>query len=200
MAAVKWNQDVNAGQDWMADINLLLKDGNNRDITKHALAGQIKRHFKSVNVKENITIQVMDPVTGNIRLMLSSTQTTNLKFGKWLYDVEVTDRRGSYVTLSGDGTGAEAVATVAADGTISAITVTKGGSGYTSATVTIEDTRVDGDGNSIATGTGATATATIENEIVKAITVDTGGSDYILQIVDRVCEGIFNVKPEITVI
>ena len=83
---------------------------------------------------------------------------------------------------------------------ISAITVTKGGSGYTSATVTIEDTRVDGDGNSIATGTGATATATIENEIVTAITVNTGGSDYILQIVDRVCEGIFNVKPEITVI
>ena len=91
MAVVKWNQDVNAGQDWMADINLLLKDGNNRDITKHTLAGQIKRHFKSVNVKENITIQVMDPVTGNIRLMLSSTQTTNLKFGKWLYDVELTN-------------------------------------------------------------------------------------------------------------
>ena len=195
MAAVKWNQDVNAGQDWMADLNLLLKDGTNRDITKHTLAGQIKRHFKSVNVKENITIQVMNPVTGNIRLMLSSTQTTNLKFGKWLYDVEVTDRRGSYVTLSGDGTGAEAVATVAADGTISAITVTKGGSGYTTATVTIEDTRGES-----ATGTGATATATIENEIVKAITITNGGSDYILQIVDRVCEGIFNVKPEITVI
>ena len=200
MAAVKWNQDVNAGQDWMADINLVLSNGNMRDITNHTLASQVKRHYKSVNIKENITIMVMNFATGNIRLLLSAAQTSNLKNGKWLYDVELTDRRGSNVTLNGDGSGAEAVATVAADGTISAITVTKGGSGYTSATVTIEDTRVDGDGNSIATGTGATATATIENEIVTAITVNTGGSDYILQIVDRVCEGIFNVKPEITVI
>ena len=195
MAAVKWNQDVNAGQDWMADINLVLSNGNMRDITNHTLASQVKRHYKSINIKENITIMVMNFATGNIRLLLSAAQTSNLKNGKWLYDVELTDRRGSKVTLNGDGSGAEAVATVSTDGTISAVTVTKGGSGYTSATVTIEDTRGDN-----ATGSGATATATIENEIVKAITVDTGGSDYILQIVDRVCEGIFNVKPEITVI
>ena len=199
MAAVKWNQDVNAGQDWMADINLLLSNGNPRDITKHTMAGQIKRHYKSVNIKENITVRVMDFETGNVRLMLSAVQTSNLKFGKWLYDVELTDRRGSYVTLTGDGSGAEAVATVAADNTISAITVTKGGSGYTTATVAIEDTRVDGNGASIATGTGATATATIEGGVVTAITVTNGGSNYILQIKDRIIEGVFNVKPEITI-
>ena len=195
MAAVKWNQDVNAGQDWMADINLVLSNGNMRDITNHTLASQVKRHYKSVNIKENITIMVMNFATGNIRLLLSAAQTSNLKNGKWLYDVELTDRRGSKVTLGGDGSGAEAVATVSTDGTISAVTVTKGGSGYTTATVTIEDTRGES-----ATGSGATATATIENGIVTVITVTNGGSNYSLQKKDRVIEGIFNVKPEITIV
>lgn len=90
MAAVKWNQDVNAGQNWMADINLLNTDGTGRDITGHTLASQVRRHYKSVSAKEVITIQVMDATTGNVRLMLSPAQTTNLKFGKWLYDVELT--------------------------------------------------------------------------------------------------------------
>ena len=90
MAAVKWNQDVNAGQNWMTDINLLNADGTGRDITGHTLASQVRRHYKSVSAKEVITIQVMDATTGNVRLMLSPAQTTNLKFGKWLYDVELT--------------------------------------------------------------------------------------------------------------
>lgn len=196
MAAVKWNQDVNAGQDWMADINLVQTNGEMRDITKHTLASQVKRHYKSVNIKENITIKVINFTTGNIRLMLSSAQTSSLKNGKWLYDVELTDRRGSYVTIKdGGGSGAEAVSTVEADGTISAITVTKGGTGYTSApTVEISDDR------DIPTGSGATATATIENGVVTSITVTDSGSNYSLQIKDRIIEGIFNVKPEITII
>ena len=55
------------------------------------------------------------------------------------------------VVLTGDGTGAEAVATVA-DGAVTAVTVTKGGYGYTSAP-TVE---FSGGG-----GTGAAATASI---------------------------------------
>tara|TARA_B100000029_G_scaffold176197_1_gene173485 strand:+ start:1021 stop:1629 length:609 start_codon:yes stop_codon:yes gene_type:complete len=200
MAAVKWNQDINAGQDWLADINLLLRDGSNRNITKHTLASDVKRHHKSVSVKENVNLKILSAESGNIQLSLSSTQTSNLKFGKWLYDVELTNRKGSYVEITGGGgSGAEAVATVAADGTISAVTVTNGGSGYTEApTVTISDDRDTSEIGSGATGTGATATATIEGGVVTAVTVTNGGSDYILQIVERVIEGILNIKPEIT--
>jgi FtsP/CotA-like multicopper oxidase with cupredoxin domain len=72
------------------------------------------------------------------------------------------------VSIVGDGMGATATATVAG-GVVTAITVTNGGQGYTTApTVTII-----GGG-----GTGATATATITAGVVTGIAVVTGGSGY----------------------
>ena len=74
------------------------------------------------------------------------------------------------VAITGDGTGAEATATVGANGAITGITVTKPGNGYTTATVVINGA-----------GTGAAATATLTGSgAVTAITVDPGknGAGY----------------------
>jgi len=68
----------------------------------------------------------------------------------------------------GGGTGAFAQATVSA-GVVTAITVLRGGSGYTSAPSVV----ISGGG-----GTGATATATIGGGAVTGITVNTGGTGY----------------------
>ena len=53
-------------------------------------------------------------------------------------------------------------------GVITGITVTAGGSGYTSAQVNITDS----------TGTGAIAVATVANGVITGITVTAGGSGY----------------------
>ena len=70
--------------------------------------------------------------------------------------IEVSDAGIDYVsptvTITGDGTGATAVATVR-NGTIQSITITNRGTNYTKAVVTITD----------ASGYGATATATIDS-------------------------------------
>ncbi len=197
MAATKWNQDLNAGENWMADINLKNSAGVNRAIPNHTLASCIKRHYKAVNTKEAMKLEVLNATSGQIKLSLTSTQTTNLKFGKWLYDVELTDQRGSVVTITGDGSGAEARAVVnGATGAISGITVVKGGTGYTSATVAIADTR------SVTApevnGSGATATATIAGGIITGITVTAGGINYVEQTKERVIEGIITIRPEVT--
>ena len=201
MASTKWNQDLNAGENWWADINLKSADGNtNRNITGHTLKSQIKRHYKSVSTKEEITIRVMDESVGQVQLYLTAAQTSNLKFGKWIYDVELTDRRGSKVTIAGDGSGAEAVAVVATDGSISAITITDGGSGYTEApTVTVADDRPNIPAGDVR-GSGVTATATITDGVVTEITVTDGGSNFVAQPVERVIDGIITIRPEVTVI
>lgn len=75
---------------------------------------------------------------------------------------------GAIVTFTGAGTGAAATATVAQNGVVTGITLTNGGSGYTSApTVTIT-----GGG-----GTGATATATVAGAVT-AITITNNGTGY----------------------
>src|SRR5512140_2238075 len=69
------------------------------------------------------------------------------------------------VQISGDGTGAAATATVGANGTVTGITITNPGSGYTSATVSITGA-----------GSGATADAVVTTSgIVTAVKVDAGG-------------------------
>ena len=91
MALSKWNQDINAGENWMADIILSFSTGVARDLTGHTLTSGIKRHYKSVGHKETITVNVLDPAAGSIRLSLSNLQTTNLSHGKYLYDLELTE-------------------------------------------------------------------------------------------------------------
>ncbi len=72
------------------------------------------------------------------------------------------------VTISGEGSGATAVASVGVDGAITGITITDPGRGYTSATVSI-----GGAGNSAL----AEATVTIGG-VVTAVSVDSAGSGY----------------------
>jgi hypothetical protein len=197
MAATKWNQDINAGDSWMADINLKTGTGTNRDITNHTLASEIKRHYKSVNVKEPMNVEIKEASSGRVKLSLTAVQTTNLKFGKWIYDVELTDRRGSVVTIAGDGgSGAKAVAVVNTSGAISGITILNGGTGYTTATVTITDTRTVTAPE--VNGSGATATATITGGVITGITIATGGINYVEQTKERVIEGIITIRPEVT--
>ena len=77
------------------------------------------------------------------------------------------------VVITGNGTGAEAVATVGANGAVTGITVTNGGSGYSNAKIDI-----------IGSGTGAAAKATIiKKGAVVGITVNDFGSGYTAPVV-----------------
>lgn len=77
------------------------------------------------------------------------------------------------VTITGSGIGAEAVATVGANGAITDITIVNPGSGYITATVSIS-------GN----GTNALASATVTTEgVVTSIAVDNPGAGYVQPVV-----------------
>ena len=92
MASTKWNLDLNAGQDWLAAIDLLIADGaTNRDITGHTLESKVQRHHKSVAPITTVTVVVVDATQGSLTLSLSNTQTSLLKNGKYVYDVELTN-------------------------------------------------------------------------------------------------------------
>ena len=88
-STVKFNQDINAGTDWFVDLNILNNNGTGRDVSNHTFEALVKRHYRSVNsVAMNVTL--VDGVQGNITLQLTAAQTTLLKSGKFLYDVEMT--------------------------------------------------------------------------------------------------------------
>ena len=90
MASTKWNQDINAGEDWVTTLILSYSNGTARDLTGYTIASKIKRHYKSVSHKETIAVTILNATAGEIKLALTNTQTSALRYGKWLYDVELT--------------------------------------------------------------------------------------------------------------
>ena len=95
-------------------------------------------------------------------------------------DTAAVDKKTLYISYVGGDTGGtnlhfasgETLTVSSITGAVSSITVTAGGSGYTSApTVTIADP---------VTGTTATATATISAGAVTSIAVDEGGTNYLV--------------------
>jgi len=102
----------------------------------------------------------IDVVTSpNGALVLVDTDTDSTRIGRY---AECTVINGDDFTVPGDWSKE-----------VSTITVTNGGSGYSSApTVTITNHGSD------STGTGATATATIDGGVVTAVTINNNGYNY----------------------
>lgn len=89
MATTIWNQNLNAGEDWVASLVLATGGGTARDLTGCTFTSQVRRHYKSVSPKETIAISVENSTAGQMGLALTNVQTSNLKFGKYLYDIEM---------------------------------------------------------------------------------------------------------------
>ena len=158
------------------------------DLTGFTYRSQMRKHYGSASPTATFVVSTNTPTTGLLTLGLTSTTTTAIKAGRYVYDVEI-------------------ISAGTEDG-VSIISVVVGGSGYTNATATIT-----GGG-----GTGATATANITSGVITSITVDTAGTGYISDpivtitgdgalatgtvirggIVSRVVEGVISVAAEVT--
>lgn len=107
MATTTWNQDINAGSDWNAVITLTNSDANktNRDVRGCTLTSKVKRHYTSAAF-QSISITSPNEEQGSLNFNLTDTQTTIMKNGKYLYDVEligapvltVSDETGTFIT------------------------------------------------------------------------------------------------------
>ncbi|RFM30024.1 hypothetical protein [Deminuibacter soli] len=110
--------------------------------------------------------QTCTPVVGGADLLLVG-DANDFNFTEGEADTDGNATGYASIAYRG-GSGATATATVAT-GAVTAISVTAGGSGYTTAPTVV----ITGGG-----GTGATATATVSGGVVTAITVSAGGTGY----------------------
>ena len=122
----------------------------------------------SYNASTNLTTftnqatWIPDVTTPNGKLVLVDTDSATARVGRYAECTLTGNSPNDDFTVPGDWSRE-----------VSSITVTNGGSGYTSApTVTITNHGSD------STGTGATATAVIESGAVTSITIDNNGYNY----------------------
>lgn len=63
------------------------------DMSNYQVASQIRKHAGSSKFV-GFAASIVDPLAGHIRVGLTSTQTSELKPGRYLYDVIITDPNG----------------------------------------------------------------------------------------------------------
>jgi hypothetical protein len=182
MASTIWNQNLNAGEEWIASIVLATTAGIARNLSGCTFTSQIRKHYKSISAKETIAVSINSALEGQMGLTLTHVQTSNLKNGKYVYDIEmlnaptlvVANAQGAYAvgeTITG-GT-SSAIGTIVSHPSNDLINITY---------ILVSGTFVAGE---IITGDSENVyTATIGSTVVGKL--------------ERIIEGTIEIRPEVT--
>lgn len=82
---------IDQGADFETAIDLVSDDESPIDISEYVFSGQIRKSYYSANPTANLDISINTEVTGNVILSLDSSTTANIKPGRYVYDIFVTD-------------------------------------------------------------------------------------------------------------
>jgi len=82
---------VDQGTTFESSIDLIGDDGAAINVTNYVFSGQIRKSYYSSNSTANITITIVNAANGNVRMSLNAATTSNIKAGRYLYDLKMTD-------------------------------------------------------------------------------------------------------------
>ena len=83
------------GSDYSTSITLTDVNGDPYDLTDYTAKSQVKKSYYSTNNTAVFTATINDAATGNVQISLSAANTTSIKAGRYVYDVEVEDASGN---------------------------------------------------------------------------------------------------------
>lgn len=86
--ATKANIVIDQGTTFSTVITLADENGDAIDLTGYSANSQIRKHYSSSN-SQSFSVSLGGSL-GTVTLSLTSTQTSNLVAGRYVYDVEVT--------------------------------------------------------------------------------------------------------------
>lgn len=65
------------------------------NISGYTITSQMRRSYYSANASANITCSITDAANGEVTLSMTSANTSNIKAGRYLFDVETRDTYGT---------------------------------------------------------------------------------------------------------
>ena len=87
------NLYIDAGADYSIIVTANQSNGDPLNLTGYTVKSQIRKSYAS-STAYDFTATVYSEVAGKIRLLLTATQTSAIKPGRYLYDVEITSAIG----------------------------------------------------------------------------------------------------------
>ena len=92
--ATVYNLAIDQGSDFTTTIQVSDDTGTERNLSGYLVRGQLRRSYGSAsNVTFSSNISAIS--TGEITIALSSVTTANLKYGRYVYDVELYTNTGN---------------------------------------------------------------------------------------------------------
>jgi hypothetical protein len=82
---------VDQGTTFETSIDLVGDDGAAINIAGCVFLGQVRKSYYSSNVTANLDITTLSNTGGNLIMSLNSAVTANIRAGRYLYDVKMTD-------------------------------------------------------------------------------------------------------------
>ena len=86
---------VDQGANFNNVINLTDDVTNlNVNVQGYTVMSQMRRSYYSANASANITCSITNALNGEITMTMNANTTANIKAGRYLFDMRVTDRSG----------------------------------------------------------------------------------------------------------
>ena len=81
---------INGGADFNQTYDLADQNtGSAKDLSNHAVSSQMRKHAAAVGVT-TFTTTIVNPTAGQVRIGLTTSQTSELEPGRYVYDLMLT--------------------------------------------------------------------------------------------------------------
>ena len=94
--ASTYNLAIDQGTDFTVTIVANDSTGTARNLTGYTGNAQLRRSYASTT-NVDFTVNISSPSTGEVTLTLANAKTANLKYGRYVYDLELTKTSDSTV-------------------------------------------------------------------------------------------------------
>lgn len=82
---------IDQGATFESSLDLVGDDGAAINVAGYVFSGQIRKSYYSLSPTANLTLNIVNAANGNVNIFLSSATTANIKAGRYVYDVKMTD-------------------------------------------------------------------------------------------------------------
>jgi hypothetical protein len=95
--AIKANIVIDQGTTFQTTINVTDDNDDIVNLTGYTGAAQLRKHFTST-VSYPFTVSI-SPTIGTVTLSMTANATSNVGYGRYVYDCELTDTNGAVTRL-----------------------------------------------------------------------------------------------------
>lgn len=80
--------NLDQGTDFEFDLDLMEADGTAINVTNYTFSSSVRKSYYSYTSTANMSVTIVDAANGNVLLSMNSATTSNIKAGRYLFDVK----------------------------------------------------------------------------------------------------------------